>query len=225
MINNRKIIYHNIFSRIVDLNYKNSVLCIFALLLFVMYSCNSEENPIKVKSLDIVSSDDFEDFVVNSDLAMDKFVSYTRTLTQDEFDELMYNLNNDDYMTEVINKAGIEKELQQIVESKEKLLSNKNYVALNESEQFTLFFDYTNPLQKKNVKTRSEGDQLNECQQRQLEDYAWARATCDIAIAVCTCAVELPFVACACYLAALANYANDIRLADRSYEDCIRNLN
>lgn len=66
---------------------------------------------------------------------------------------------------------------------------------------------------------------MNECEQRQLSDYSWARAKCDLALVGCTCMVEVPLAACLCYAAALANYADDIRLADRSYEDCIRNLN
>ena len=203
-------------------------LFISVLMFAVIYSCSSDGFVDGNETSDIVKSDEFTAFTSDCELAMDKFVSYANTLTQDEFDELMYNLNNDDYMSEVVNRAGLEEDLQRIVKSKKHLLENKNYVLLDDNKQFTLFYDHASPIQKNNVsiKTRTEGDGgLNECEQRQLSDYSWARAKCDLALVGCTCMVEVPLAACLCYAAALANYADDIRLADRSYEDCIRNLN
>ena len=70
----------------------------------------------------------------------------------------VYNLNNDDYMSEVVNRAGLEEDLQRIVKSKKHLLENKNYVLLDDTKQFTLFYDHASPIQKNNVsiKTRTE---------------------------------------------------------------------
>lgn len=87
-------------------------LFISVLMFAVIYSCSSDGFVDGNETSDIVKSDEFTAFTSDCELAMDKFVSYANTLTQDEFDELMYNLNNDDYMSEVVNRAGLEEDLQ-----------------------------------------------------------------------------------------------------------------
>lgn len=70
----------------------------------------------------IATSDEFWEFERNSELLSDKFQAYTSTLSAEEYNKLMENLNDDDYMEEFIGKANLEKELQQMNEAKENLL-------------------------------------------------------------------------------------------------------
>ena len=62
----------------------------------------------------IATSDEFWEFERNSELLSDKFQAYTSTLSAEEYNKLMENLNDDDYMEEFIGKANLEKELQHI---------------------------------------------------------------------------------------------------------------
>lgn len=191
-----------------------------------MYSCsNNEIEATHESTITAVSeSDEFLDFVSSSDLAAKKFLAYTKTLNQAEFDELMYNLNNDEYMAEVITKAKIENELQLVVKNKNNLLNKTFYLKLDVSDQSNLFMTYANEVKRADIKTRREGGNTNECDDRRSTDYSWAQAKASLALIGCTCLVEIPIAACFCYAAALANYADDIRLADRAYDDCIKSI-
>ena len=57
----------------------------------------------------IATSDEFWEFERNSELLSDKFQAYTSTLSAEEYNKLMENLNDDDYMEEFIGKANLEK--------------------------------------------------------------------------------------------------------------------
>ena len=46
----------------------------------------------------IASSDEFWEFEMSSELLADKFHEYTSTLSEEEYDKLMENLNDDDYV-------------------------------------------------------------------------------------------------------------------------------
>lgn len=75
----------------------------------------------------IATSDEFWEFERNSELLSDKFQAYTSTLSAEEYNKLMENLNDDDYMEEFIGKANLEKELQQMNEAKENLLLHTGF--------------------------------------------------------------------------------------------------
>ena len=96
--------------------------------IFIIHSCSTDEyysdelqiegNGIPQKSAlssDIINntnllidsiaiSDEFWEFEINSKLLSDKFQAYTSTLTEEEYDKLMENLNDDDYMEEFISQ-------------------------------------------------------------------------------------------------------------------------
>ena len=104
-------------------------------------SCNSndynDEQMYDTKLLidTIATSDEFWEFERNSELLSDKFQAYTSTLSAEEYNKLMENLNDDDYMEEFIGKANLEKELQQMNEAKENLLLHTGFSKLSEDER------------------------------------------------------------------------------------------
>lgn len=62
----------------------------------------------------IAASDEFWEFTMSSQLLADKFDDYASTLSEQEYNKLMSDLNNDDYAEEFIKTANLEKELQQL---------------------------------------------------------------------------------------------------------------
>lgn len=190
------------------------------MILFSQSCDSSEEEFVNVSAATIAETDEFVDFIICSSALQDNFLTYTKTLSDSEFEELMNNLNNDEYMFDVVDKAGLQNDIQSLVNSKKNLLRNTGYSNLSISEQKSLLVKYSCVPKETTVKTRTESSQ--ECDKRRQEDYAWARAIADIELIGCTCSVEIPLLACACYTATLASYANNIRLADRAYEDCMR---
>ncbi len=105
-----------------------AIVCVVLATTFFFNSCNSndynDEQMYDTKLLidTIATSDEFWEFERNSELLSDKFQAYTSTLSAEEYNKLMENLNDDDYMEEFIGKANLEKELQQMNEAKENLL-------------------------------------------------------------------------------------------------------
>ena len=82
----------------------------------------------------IASSDEFWEFEMSSELLADKFHEYTSTLSEEEYDKLMENLNDDDYMEDFARKANLQDELQQMAKAKEKLIQHTGFLRLSEDE-------------------------------------------------------------------------------------------
>lgn len=209
-----------------------SVPFLVMLVALISQSCNSDNygsvasssmnNSHELVINSIVESDEFLDFEINSKLVSEKVQAYISKLSKEEFDELMYYRNDDDYMDDFVNKAGISSEILLVAKSKDALLNNTDFLKLNKTEQTQLFLEFHEKDMEMLIKTRTEGG-TGECDRRRQADYSWARVIADIGLVGCTCAVEIPIAACACYALVMANYANDIRLADRAYKDCVGN--
>ena len=168
----------------------------------------------------IASSDEFWEFERNSELLSDKFQAYTSTLSAEEYNKLMENLNDDDYMEEFIGKANLEKELQQMNEAKENLLLHTGFSKLSEDERMLLFMQYAESREftgKTLIKTRTE-DNVNSCETNKQIAYAQAKADYDNAIIKCRQESSTNY----CYTQALAKYERSKRTSDRVYEECIK---
>lgn len=205
---------------------KNTILVLAVIAVFVstilcIQSCGINEEESFNSNLE---SDELVDFAMSSNILFEKFLEYTNSLTDKDFEDLILHINDDEYISDIIQKAGIEKDIELVKENQTKLLSNKEYMSLNIEEQTNLFKHYSNKRQKVILKTKGEDSANDECTQRKLDDYAWAQAIADVGVISCTCAIEVPFAACACYVAVMLNYANSIRQADRAYEDCVRSM-
>lgn len=212
--------------------------------IFIIYSCSTdefysgelqiEENRIAEKSVyssDIINntnslidsiaiSDEFWEFERNSKLLSDKFQAYTSTLSEEEYDKLMENLNDDDYMEEFIRKANLEKELQQMDEAKENLLLHTGFSRLSEDERISLFRQHTEFQEstgKTLIKTRTEGGDTNSCEAKRQAAYAQAKTDYENAIIKCRTESSTNY----CYTQALAKYARDKDIADTNYKTCI----
>ena len=126
---------------------KNSLYAVVTIILlfvtFAIYSCSSDECEYTNESNELIDSitksDEFWDFELSSELLADKYQDYTSKLDSVEYDKLMENLNDDDYMEEFIRKANLEKELQQMNEAKENLLLHTGFSRLSEDERISLF--------------------------------------------------------------------------------------
>ena len=215
-----------------------SVLILFVAL--VAQSCSSENddfvaNPnsslemrANLESMDnrativnsIAESDELLDYGMNCMLLAEKLKSYTSTLTPEEFDELMNNLNNDDYMIELVSKVDIEKEALMVENARQELLANKSFKLLDESEKMNVF-----TMQHLLLKSPGEsagGVTKAECKRRYDEDYAYASAIYLSSMLLCSCATGGLGV-CLCAIGASAGYDYATTLADRSYYDCLSN--
>lgn len=74
------------------------------------------------------------------------------------------------------------------------------------------------------LRSGEESEKGRRCQAQYDSDEKWAVGIYLVALAACSCAVGsgvgVP-AGCLCFTAAIANYANDMRLATRNYEDCM----
>ena len=213
-----------------------SVLILFVAL--VAQSCSSENddfvaNPnsslemrANLESMDnrativnsIAESDELLDYGMNCMLLAEKLKSYTSTLTPEEFDELMNNLNNDDYMIELVSKVDIEKEALMVENARQELLANKSFKLLDESEKMNVFIRFSDNSQNtmQHLLLKSPGESAGgvtkaECKRRYLSSML-----------LCSCATGWLGV-CLCAIGASAGYDYATTLADRSYYDCLSN--
>lgn len=168
----------------------------------------------------VVTSDELVDYEKSCMALAEKLKAYTSTLAIEKYDDLMNNLNNDDYMMDIANKVDLTKELLMIENAKQKLLSNMNFQKLDESDRMTVFVNYFNKSNKLQAKTRSESGDKSECERRRDEDYAYASVAYVTAMAACSCATAGVGV-CLCAIAASVAYDYAITLADRAFYDCI----
>lgn len=211
----------------------------------VFHSCNSENdefmndsslrmnNSAEATSINtrtlmvnsIAETDEFLDYGTSCMLLAEKLKSYTSTLSPEEFDDLMKNLNNDDYMLEIANKVNLEKELFMVEDARKRLLTKTDVKLLDDSEKMNLFVKFADNTQTSLLRTRSEGGggvTKAECKRRLDEDYAYASAVYLSAMILCSCSTG-GLGTCFCAIAASAAYDYAITLADRSYYDCMSN--
>ena len=170
----------------------------------------------------IASSDEFWEFEMSSELLADKFHEYISTLSEEEYDKLMENLNDDDYMEDFARKANLQDELQQMAKAKEKLIQHTGFLRLSEDERIQLFILYaeSNELTKvKLLKTREEGEGTSNCEEQKQAAYTQAKADYDNAIINC----KKGSMPSGCLTQAAAKYDRNKRIADREYADCIKN--
>ncbi|MCS3210615.1 hypothetical protein NXX89_03350 [Bacteroides thetaiotaomicron] len=170
----------------------------------------------------IASSDEFWEFEMSSELLADKFHEYTSTLSEEEYDKLMENLNDDDYVEDFMRKANLENELQQLAKAKENLIQHTGFLRLSADERTQLFILYaeSNELTKvKLLKTREEGGSTSSCEEQKQAAYRQAKADYDDAVTNC----KKGSVPSGCLTQAAARYDRNKRIADRRYENCIKN--
>lgn len=231
---------------------KSLLLSVSVLILFmalIMQSCNSEndefvantnsslEMKTSIESVDkrvamvnsIAESDELLDYGMNCMLLAEKLKSYTSTLSSEEFDELMNNLNNDDYMIELVSKIDIEEEALMVENARQNLLANKNFKLLDESERMNVFVKFSDNSQStmQNLLLKIPGESAGgvtkaECKRRYDEDYTYASAIYLSSMLLCSCATGGIGV-CLCAIGASAAYDYATTLADRSYYDCLSN--
>ena len=159
----------------------------------------------------IASSDEFWEFEMSSELLADKFHEYTSTLSEEEYDKLMENLNDDDYVEDFMRKANLENELQQLAKAKENLIQHTGFLRLSADERTQLFILYaeSNELTKvKLLKTREE-----------QAAYKQAKADYDNAIANC----QNGSMPSGCLIQAAAKYDRAKDIANKEYKECIAN--
>ena len=154
----------------------------------------------------IASSDEFWEFEMSSELLAEKFKTYTSTLNEEEYEYLIENMNDDDYMAEVIKKADMNDVLQKVDKARENLFNQTGFLRLSEEEKMQLFMSFAESrLQTKisPLKTRKEGGDISECQKQKEADITKAKGKFDDSVADCT---SVPAVAQLCYMNDAAKY-------------------
>ena len=145
-----------------------------------------------------------------------------QTLSEEEYDKLMENLNDDDYVEDFMRKANLENELQQLAKAKENLIKHTRFLRLSADERTQLFILYaeSNELTKvKLLKTRDEGGSTSSCEEQKQAAYKQAKADYDNAIANC----QNGSMPSGCLIQAAAKYDRAKDIANKEYKECIAN--
>ena len=172
----------------------------------------------------IASSDEFWEFEMSSELLAEKFKAYTSTLNEEEYDYLIENMNDDDYMAEVIKKADMNDVLQKVYKARENLFNQTGFLRLSEEEKTQLFVSFAEGRLQTRIsplKTRQEGGgNTSECEKELKEAKTRAKAKFDDSVVDCG---SVPAVAQLCYINVAAKYNFEVRMAEKAYQECIGN--
>lgn len=134
----------------------------------------------------VANSNEFWEFERSSQLLSDKFMDHTAMWSQEKFDKLMSNVNNDEYMEELIKLADLDNELAQLDKAKENLLQNTVFLELSESERNKLFMQFAENqtlLGRKMLKTPREAGS-DKCEELKQTAYTQAKTDYNTAISV-----------------------------------------
>lgn len=172
----------------------------------------------------IATSDEFWEFEMSNELLAEKLRVYTATLSEEEYDHHMNNINNDDYMADIIQKADMNEVLQQVDKAREKLFNQTGFLRLSKEERtqlFTLFAESRLQTKTNSLKTRQEGGgNTSECEKQRDATIRAAKLEFDNSVSTCG---NIPLVAQLCYMNAAAIYDREKRLANEDYQTCIGN--
>lgn len=191
----------------------------------IISSCSSDEdgsnNRTKNTLMDSVAeSDEFLDYVFQFELVKSKFTLCINSLNNDELDFFNHNINNDEYIDDFIVKAELSKDVQLLLEYRDRLLSSAFFYKLDDAEKNKLFADYFNccSTTRTLVKDRSETLYL-ECWQPYQSAVSSAEQRCSVKILGCLCTGVLT---CPCVVAAYKEMDNAIARAKSEFDDCQR---
>lgn len=92
--------------------------------------------------ISVENSNEFLAFIKENESVMAKFLMYKETLSESDYNELMSNVNDDDYLLDIINKADMLNDLQRLGAKMNSLLANTQYERLNQMEKIQLFNDH-----------------------------------------------------------------------------------
>lgn len=167
----------------------------------------------------IANSDELLEFKIRSELLAEKFRAYTETLTQEEYDEIMENLNNDEFMEELIDKANLMPELQELDKAVTNLHENTAFLQLSDDEQMWLYEQISEQRFNNNrlMKTREEVGNINDCEKQRQEAYKQAETAYQSEIEKC----NQNSGSLGCYTRAMTSYIRMQDLIDIEYSKCI----
>lgn len=170
----------------------------------------------------IATSDEFWEFQMSSELLAEKFDAYASSLGEEDYDKLMENLNNDDYIDEFIQVANMEEVLQQMNKAKENLMKNTGFLKLSEDEKVQLIMQFAKnrSTTKANLlKTRQEGENISECEKKRKAEIKQAEDNYNSNVLLCD-SIIIPYP---CYIQAAAKRNFELEWAKKHYQECIGN--
>lgn len=191
-------------------------------------SCSKDETAIALEEkIDNLPQDnDFVNFLSEFDSYKNKIFTAIETLDDNEKERFFNNLNNDDFMMSFMKKYNLIEDnitLQRAILSLEQ---NQDWSSLNNIEKNILFTK--NVSVDKGIHTTfprlrlgSETDN-SECQRIFDREVSKAYGIAMLELIGCTCAIEVPPIACLCYLAVMTRYYSTIDTLEREKQECER---
>lgn len=182
----------------------------------------SEQNCRNDLVISVSESEEYLDYLMSLHMFFDKFDSYYSSLNDKEKIQLEENLNNDDYIEDIIDESCIRNELEQMINAQNQL-KNTAYFHLNKLERSMLIsLDCTYIHKTVLLKTRGEGDDARKC--AEIRDKA-IQAASDLAIKekeACDDAYESGTTVHAyCYFKAAKKFSKAKEETKEEYERCI----
>lgn len=200
--------------------------------ILVLLSCHSEiddpDNVIATRSVDnvrdslisfVAQSLEYTDFVNSTEQYYNKSEAYYSSLSMEEKEEYMANVNNDDYLSEYIKRADLFKEIENVSIASRNLWAIIKMVGLEDWEISSVFYYNNNFISHIGVKTRSEGNS-NDCEAQRLSAKIAATNAYNNSIMLCQHNND-DFMEYNCLEDAKQGYQRALQEADEEFRKCM----
>lgn len=167
----------------------------------------------------VAQSQEYTDFVNSTEEYYNKSEAYYSSLSMEEKEEYMANINNDDYLSEYIKRADLFEEIEKVSIASRNLWAIIKMVGLEDWEISSVFYYNNNFISHIGVKTRSEGDS-NDCEAQRLSAQIAAKKAYDISIMLCEKNND-DFLEHVCIENAKQGYQRALQEADEEFRKCM----
>jgi len=201
--------------------------CIISLGVFIQ-SCSNEEDYIfseEIKAMHDVEA--YADYAQAVSFFKDEVFEALNSLSIDERNFLLENINDDEIMTSFMEKYDLINSNIMLQESAYQFIVNTDFDNLSESEKEELFM--TNPLELlgkySTIPRLKSGDEIgtDPCYAEMMTDLAIENSIVSAEMLGCTCLWEVPLAACVCYAVIMARHYVKLNEIEEDYQDCLSN--
>jgi hypothetical protein len=204
------------------------VMTITIIMLTLIQGCSNEEENMKISTSEINTlqkTEEFIEFTIAFSQYQEEMLAAINSMTNEERDFFLANKYDDEQMRLFIEKYDLSNSNLKLQATVYKFVHKTNFNNLNSKEKVELFMNrsYTDNKIKNIIPRLKNGNEIGTepCYAEFQGKLTTLNSITSLKLVTCTCMLEVPFVACLCYVTVLADFYSDLAGLQEEYEDCL----
>ncbi len=201
--------------------------CVIFLGVFIQ-SCSYEEDFISSDEITTIhNTDEYADYMQAMSFFKNDVFEALNSMSIADRNFFLENINDDEIMTSFLEKYNLSNSNITLKERAYQFKVNTNFDNLNEYKKKELFI--MNPLEisgkNATIPRLKSGNEIGTepCKDKMINDLAIENSIVSVELLGCTCLWEIPFAACACYVAIIARHYVKLNEIEEDYQECLSN--